>query len=85
MLANLEKIRKNYNFRKAMHCLHQRLKLNVFFKKNLGNGVHSMIRGILTQSCSTGAKNFSKCVFYHVQVSGVIQNIADHRAIKTKF
>ena len=46
---------------------------------------HSLIRGVLRQSCSTGAKNFTKCVFYHVQFSGVIQNIAYHRAIKTKF
>ena len=45
----------------------------------------SLIRGVLIQSCSTGAKNFTKCVFYHVQFSGVTQNIAYHRAIKTKF
>ena len=37
---------------------------------------HSLIRGILTQSCSARAKNFTKCVFYHVQFSGLIQNIA---------
>ena len=47
--------------------------------------LHSLIRGILTQSCSTGAENFTKCVFYHVQFSGVIQNIAYHRAIFTLF
>ena len=46
---------------------------------------HSLIRGVRIQSCSTGAKNFTKCVFYHVQFSGVIQNIAYLRAIKTKF
>ena len=46
---------------------------------------HSLIRGVLIQSCSAGAKNFTKCVFYHVQFSGAIQNIAYHRAIKTKF
>ena len=34
--------------------------------------LHSLIRGILTQSFSSGAKNFTKCVFYHVQFSGVI-------------
>ena len=45
----------------------------------------SLIRGVLIQSCSAGVKNFTKCVFYHVQFSGVIQNIAYHRAIKTKF
>ena len=45
--------------------------------------LHSFIRGILTQSCSAGARNFTKCVFYDVQFSsGVIQNIAyHHRAI----
>ena len=47
--------------------------------------MHSLIRGILTQSFSSGAKNFTKCVFYHVQFSGVIQNIAYHRAIFTLF
>merc|ERR1712051_298101 len=46
---------------------------------------HSLIREILTQSCSAGAKNFTKCVFYHVKFSGVIQNIAYHRAIFTLF
>ena len=46
---------------------------------------HSLIRGVLTQSCSTGAKNFTKCVFYHVKFSGVIQNIAYHHAMKTNF
>ena len=30
---------------------------------------HSLIRGILTQSCSAGAKNFTKCAFYHVVLS----------------
>ena len=34
--------------------------------------VHSLIRGILTQSCSAGAKNFTKYVFCHPQFSGVI-------------
>ena len=46
---------------------------------------HSLIRGVLIQSCSAGAKNFTKCVFYHVQFSGVIQNIAYDRAIFTLF
>ena len=48
------------------------------------HSVHSLIRGVLIQSCSAGAKNFTKCVFYHVQFSSLIQNIAYHRAIKTK-
>ena len=46
---------------------------------------HSLIRGVLIQSCSAGAKNFPKSVFYRVQFSGVIQNIAYHRAIFTLF
>ena len=49
---------------------------------------HSLIRGILPQSCSAGAKIFAKYVFYHVQFSvlfGVIQIIAYHRAIFTLF
>ena len=46
---------------------------------------HSLIRGVVRQSCSARAKNFTKGVFYHVQFSGIIQNIAYHRAIKTKF
>ena len=57
-------------------------------KKNLkieNPNAHSLIRGILTQSCSAGAKNITKCVFYHVQFSGIIQNIAYHRAIFTLF
>ena len=28
---------------------------------------HSLIRGVLIQSCSAGAKNFAKNVFFHVQ------------------
>ena len=28
--------------------------------------IHSLIRGIVRQSCSTGAKNFSNCVFCHL-------------------
>ena len=47
--------------------------------------LHSLIRGVLIQSCSAGAKHFTKCVFYYVQFSGVIQNIAYHRAIFTLF
>ena len=44
-----------------------------------------MIRGVLIQSCSAGAKNFTNYVYCHPQFSGVIQNIAYHCAIKTKF
>ena len=47
--------------------------------------IHSLIRGVLIQSCSAEAKNFTKCVFYHAQFSGIIQNIAYHRAIFTLF
>ena len=41
---------------------------------------HSLIRGVLKQSCSTGAKNFTNYVF-----CGVIQNIENHCAISAKF
>ena len=47
--------------------------------------VHSLIRGVLIQSCSIGAKNFTNYVFCHPQFSGVIQNIENHCAIKAKF
>ena len=46
---------------------------------------HSLIRGVLIQSCSAGAKNFTNYVFCHPQFSGVIQNIENHCAILTLF
>ena len=33
---------------------------------------HSLIRGVLIQSCPTRAKNFTNYVFCHVQFSGVV-------------
>ena len=42
-------------------------------------------RGVLIQSCSAGAKNFTNYVFCHPQFSGDIQNIESHCAIITKF
>ena len=47
--------------------------------------VHSLIRGVLIQSCSAGAKNFTNYVFCHSQFSGVIQNIQNCCAISAKF
>ena len=44
--------------------------------------VHSLIRGVLIQSCSARAKNFTNYVFFHPQFSGVIQNIEKRCAIK---
>ena len=44
---------------------------------------HSLIRGVLIQSCSASAKNFTNYVFCHPQFSGVIQNIENHCAILT--
>ena len=44
---------------------------------------HSLIRGVLIQSCSARAKNFTNYVFCHPQLSGVIQNIVDYCAILT--
>ena len=56
-----------------------------FFRQKSMLASHSLIRGVLIQSCSAGAKIFTKCVFYHVQFSGVIQNIAYHCANFTLF
>ena len=44
---------------------------------------HSLIRGILIQSCSAGAKIFTNYVFCHPQFSDVIQNIENYCAILT--
>ena len=44
---------------------------------------HSLIRGVLIQSCSTGAQNFTKYVFFHVQFNGQVENTPYHRAIFT--
>ena len=46
---------------------------------------HSLIRGVLIQSYSAGAKNFSKYVFYHVQFNGLVKNSQNHCAISVKF
>ena len=54
-------------------------------KGNFNITVHSLIRGVLIQSCSAGAKNFTNYVFCHVQFSGVIQNIENRCAIRAKF
>ena len=47
--------------------------------------LHSLIRGVLIQSCSAGAKNFTNYVFCCPQFSGVIQNIENRCAILTLF
>ena len=47
--------------------------------------LHSLIRGVLIQSCSAGAKKFTNYVFCHPQFSGVIQNIENCCAIRAKF
>ena len=47
--------------------------------------LHSLIRGVLIQSCFADAKNFTNYVFCHVQFSGVIQNIENRCAIRAKF
>ena len=46
---------------------------------------HSLIRGVLIQSCCAGAKHFTNYVFCHPQFSGVIQNIENYCAILTRF
>ena len=50
-----------------------------------GEAVHSLIRGVLIQCCSAGAKNFTNYLFCHPQVSGVIQKIENLCAILTLF
>ena len=44
---------------------------------------HSLIRGVLIQRGSAGAKNFTNYVFCHPQFSSVIQNIENRCAILT--
>ena len=44
---------------------------------------HSLIRVVLIQSCSAGAKNFTTYVFCHPQFSVVIQNIENCCVILT--
>ena len=51
----------------------------------LSKVLHSLIRGVLIQSCSAGAKNSTNYVFCHPQFSGVIQNIENRVAILTLF
>ena len=47
--------------------------------------MHSLIRGVLIQSCSAGATKFTNYVFCHPQFSGVIQIIENCCAIRAKF
>ena len=47
--------------------------------------IHSLIRGVLIQSCSAGAKKFTNYLFCHPQFSGVIQNVENCCAIRAKF
>ena len=51
----------------------------------LDGQTHSLIRGVLIQSCPAGAKNFTNYVFCHVQFSSVIQNIENCCAIEENF
>ena len=46
---------------------------------------HSLIKGVLIQSCSAGAKNFTNYVFCHVQFNSPGQSSKNHCAIKAKF
>ena len=47
--------------------------------------LHSLFRGVLIQSCSAGAKNFTKYAFFHVQFNGLVKNSQNHCAISVKF
>ena len=55
--------------------------VSIFLNLNM----HSLIRGVLIQSCPAGAKNFTNYIFWHPQFSGVIQNIENRCAIRAKF
>ena len=46
---------------------------------------HSLIRGVLIQSCSARGRNFTKYVFFHVQFGGLVQNSQNYCAISVKF
>ena len=50
-----------------------------------GNITHSLIREVLIQSCSAGAKKFTNYAFCHPQFTDVIQNIENCCAIRGKF
>ena len=50
----------------------------------LPQGKHILIRGVHIQSCSAGARNFTKYVFFHVQFSGLVQNSQNYCAISVK-
>ena len=57
-----------------------RFLIGFIFQKHIS---HSLIRGVLIQSCSARAKNLTNYVFCHPQFSGVIQNIENCCAILT--
>ena len=57
---------------------------NVYVKGQKGI-THSLIRGVLIQSCSAGARNLTKYVFFHVQFGGLVQNPQNYCAISVKF
>ena len=46
---------------------------------------HSLMRGVLIQSCPAGAKNFPNYVFCHVQFNSPGQSSKNHCANKAKF
>ena len=46
---------------------------NSLLQKSWGT-IHSLIRGVLIQICSAGAKNFTKYVFFHIQFNGLVKN-----------
>ena len=62
------------------NCLVHVVMYGYYFLAALG---HSLIRVVLIQICSAGAKNFINNVFCHPQFSGVIQNIENRCATLT--
>ena len=76
--ANADLFYLNYQTQSALRNTLMLLS-KVFFMKT-ANG-HTLIRGVLIQSYSAGAKNFTNYVFCHPQFSGVIQNIENYCTI----
>ena len=77
-LFTVQDLLDKYNIPKVVRCLEE--------VEKLVRNCHSLIRGVLIQSCSDGANKFTNYVFCHPQFSSsVIQNIENCCAIRAKF
>ena len=73
-----------HSSKKCYHKCYSRTQMS-YLLENIAYFRHSLIRGVLIQSCIAGAKKFTNYVFCHPQFSGVIQNIENCCAIRAKF